>query len=246
MTFLENKYARWYFSIVSMAKENRNIGIFEKHHILPKSLGGGNEQENLVLVTPREHFLLHRLLCRMTVGRDHRSMCWAIHRMMYNERHTVSNSHTYEILRGEHREMLRNSPHYKTPEWSRKIAEVVKSTWENNESRKLEASRKMKERWKSGKLHARDQSGEKNCMYGREPWNKGKKYPGSGRSGSLNSQAKQFTILTPTGEVDITNCLKTYCEAHSLTYACMVKVSQGKNKQHRGYMIMEKGGIACR
>lgn len=34
----------------------------EKHHIIPRSLGGGNNHENLVLLTAREHLLTHRLL----------------------------------------------------------------------------------------------------------------------------------------------------------------------------------------
>ncbi len=37
-------------------------GYFEKHHILPKSLGGGDEPYNLVLLTAREHFIAHLLL----------------------------------------------------------------------------------------------------------------------------------------------------------------------------------------
>lgn len=35
---------------------------YEKHHITPKCLGGGNEKENLIKLTAREHFLCHWLL----------------------------------------------------------------------------------------------------------------------------------------------------------------------------------------
>ncbi len=35
---------------------------YEKHHILPKCLGGSNEKNNLVLLTAKEHYLIHRLL----------------------------------------------------------------------------------------------------------------------------------------------------------------------------------------
>lgn len=35
---------------------------YENHHIIPKCLNGGNEKENLVLLTAREHFVCHKLL----------------------------------------------------------------------------------------------------------------------------------------------------------------------------------------
>lgn len=37
----------------------------EKHHIEPKCMGGGNEESNIVVLTAREHFLAHWLLCKM-------------------------------------------------------------------------------------------------------------------------------------------------------------------------------------
>jgi hypothetical protein len=39
-TFLENKYTKWYFSIISNAQSREVSGYIEKHHIIPKSLGG--------------------------------------------------------------------------------------------------------------------------------------------------------------------------------------------------------------
>ena len=37
----------------------------EKHHIVPKCLGGGNEKSNLTVLTAREHFLVHYILTRI-------------------------------------------------------------------------------------------------------------------------------------------------------------------------------------
>lgn len=45
--------------------ENRSKSekvYYEKHHILPKCLGGDNSLKNLVLLTAKEHFIAHRLL----------------------------------------------------------------------------------------------------------------------------------------------------------------------------------------
>jgi len=37
----------------------------ERHHIIPKSLGGNNDHENLVVLWYREHYIAHRLLVKM-------------------------------------------------------------------------------------------------------------------------------------------------------------------------------------
>jgi hypothetical protein len=69
-------YKKLYDSIVERAKiELRNKTkegtYYESHHIIPKCLGGTGEttqwrtHPNLVLLTAKEHYLCHRLLCRM-------------------------------------------------------------------------------------------------------------------------------------------------------------------------------------
>ena len=34
----------------------------ERHHIIPRCLGGGNEEENLIDLFAKEHFIAHKLL----------------------------------------------------------------------------------------------------------------------------------------------------------------------------------------
>jgi len=41
------------------------VGYSEKHHIVPKALGGGNEKANLIRLTPEDHFFAHLLLARI-------------------------------------------------------------------------------------------------------------------------------------------------------------------------------------
>lgn len=38
---------------------------FEKHHIIPSSLGGSNNKANLVCLTLREHYIAHILLFKI-------------------------------------------------------------------------------------------------------------------------------------------------------------------------------------
>jgi hypothetical protein len=39
-------------------------GYIEKHHIIPRSLGGSNDKENIVSLSGREHYIAHLLLAR--------------------------------------------------------------------------------------------------------------------------------------------------------------------------------------
>lgn len=58
-------YKRIYDRIIENRKSNPFEGYTENHHILPKSLGGGDEKENLVMLSAREHFICHYLLTKM-------------------------------------------------------------------------------------------------------------------------------------------------------------------------------------
>ena len=105
--YLQNKYSRYYFNIINAAKSRLiNSGYTEKHHIIPKSLGGNNSKDNLVILTAKEHFICHLLLTKMTEGKDNQKMLYAAWAMSNQkrptqERYTI-NSKTYENLRKQH------------------------------------------------------------------------------------------------------------------------------------------------
>lgn len=62
-------YEKIYLSIIEQATKqvrNKNDGnYYERHHIVPKSFGGTNKKDNLVLLKAREHFLCHLLLVKI-------------------------------------------------------------------------------------------------------------------------------------------------------------------------------------
>lgn len=79
MIFINNKYTTWYNSLINNAKNRTIDGYTEKHHIIPSSLGGTNDADNLVKLTAREHFICHLLLTKMTTGNDKYKMNFALH-----------------------------------------------------------------------------------------------------------------------------------------------------------------------
>jgi hypothetical protein len=58
-------YKRIYDEIVRNRLSNPIDGYSERHHIIPKSLGGSDDESNLVDLTAREHFICHYLLMKM-------------------------------------------------------------------------------------------------------------------------------------------------------------------------------------
>jgi hypothetical protein len=60
-----NKYFRWYNSIIEFRKQNTPEGYSEKHHIIPRCIGGSDDSDNLVRLTAREHYICHLLLTKM-------------------------------------------------------------------------------------------------------------------------------------------------------------------------------------
>lgn len=75
--FIKNKYKTWYFNIIDSAKLREAPSVSEKHHIIPKSLGGFDDVDNIVRLTPREHYICHACLTKITQGEDLNKMIYA-------------------------------------------------------------------------------------------------------------------------------------------------------------------------
>jgi hypothetical protein len=51
-----------------MTRVVHRMGYVEKHHIIPRCLGGVDNKENLIELYPEEHYLAHLLLCKIHPG----------------------------------------------------------------------------------------------------------------------------------------------------------------------------------
>ena len=58
-------YEKVYNQIIERARTRVYEGYTEKHHVIPKCMGGNNEKDNIVKLTAREHFICHQLLCEI-------------------------------------------------------------------------------------------------------------------------------------------------------------------------------------
>ena len=58
-------YQNIYNNLVQKAQSRELDGYVEKHHIVPKCMGGDNANSNIVRLSAKEHFIAHKLLVRI-------------------------------------------------------------------------------------------------------------------------------------------------------------------------------------
>lgn len=96
--FSDSKYTTWYFNLVYSRKIRIiDTDYYESHHIIPTSLGGIDAPENTVLLTYREHIIVHYLLTKMCLNkRDRGKMLKAFHAMVFLQ--NEDNKRTRKLL----------------------------------------------------------------------------------------------------------------------------------------------------
>lgn len=144
-------YIKIYNSLIETRKNigrSKNNGIFERHHILPKCVGGNDIKDKLILLTPREHFLAHWLLVKMYEGKQKSSLSYAFWKMCSCNGNQVRNFNSlkYEIAKRCISQNCRGENH---PSYGKKMSD--------------EFCERM----------SITQSGTNNSMYGKDAWNKG-------------------------------------------------------------------------
>lgn len=144
-------YKKLYDSIVTKAQlRYKPDGYYETHHIIPRSLGGSDDTENLVCVTAKEHFILHYLLTKITEGDDRRKMLHAFMLMAGSNENQdrYINSRLYDSKKIEFAESQRQrfTGVLKTEEHKQKISKTLtgKVTSEETKQKQSESASRRK------------------------------------------------------------------------------------------------------
>ena len=58
-------YSAHYARLINRARSRVLDGYCERHHVMPRCIGGTDDPENLVDLTPEEHYIAHQLLVKM-------------------------------------------------------------------------------------------------------------------------------------------------------------------------------------
>jgi hypothetical protein len=119
--FLDNKYTRWYYSLIKQRQNNpaSSDRYREDHHVIPESFyvirkregpagwleGDSDAKENKVWLTGREHALCHWLLVKMTVGVAH-IKCRQAFDMMASDNNSMNRKVSRMITRAYERNRI--------------------------------------------------------------------------------------------------------------------------------------------
>lgn len=120
----------------------RNIDVIEHHHIVPKSVNPllKTSRENIICLTPSEHFHAHRILCKCFNGINKRNMIYAFKLMcgLCKSRNMLVTEEDYEIIRSN-KELFQL-----TEEEKRKISRANKGNKSKTGQKDSEYTRSLK------------------------------------------------------------------------------------------------------
>lgn len=198
------KYYNWYCNIVTKNKSrkySKGCGL-EKHHIFPHSMGGTDDNDNMVSLTTREHFICHLLLVKMLKpGQNRHKMLFALNMIRAHDFHErYFNSRLYAKYRKEFQEAhsIRMIEYMSIPEnrerlknrvvsleTRKKISDKARVQDRTNQplgKRALRAENRTENQKKAAIKHGNKRRGISNGLKGiptgRPAWNKGMKLPG--------------------------------------------------------------------
>jgi hypothetical protein len=82
-------YQRIHDAIIDRARNRKLQGYREQHHVIPRCLAGTDDKSNLVELTAREHFIVHKLLCELYPN-EHKLVYayWMMSRNVSNSKYT--------------------------------------------------------------------------------------------------------------------------------------------------------------
>lgn len=123
---MNQHYLNRYLKFIDALKNQSIDGYSEKHHIIPKSMGGTDAKDNLISLTGRQHYIAHWMLWKALGGIAGRSFF-----MMSNfGKYGKVNSKTYGLARADYSEQVKiqmavrpNKPAF-TPEHREKLRQA--------------------------------------------------------------------------------------------------------------------------
>jgi len=150
-------YQKIYNQIINRAKTRQISGYTEKHHIIPRCMGGNDEQDNLIKLTAREHFICHRLLVEIY---PNESKLWyalflmSIGKQKIKSKHYIISSRVYEQIKAGWLLKIKNKPKPKgfmSDELKQKISQSNKGVSRNKGTKFTEETKQKISKAKKGK-----------------------------------------------------------------------------------------------
>lgn len=164
-------YKRIYYNIINFRKHNEPIGYCEKHHIIPRQLGGSDCSSNIVKLTAREHFICHYLLAKMyeknTLDWYKTNHAFMMMKAASSNQQRYFNSHLYEGLRKNMSSVMSES---QTGQHNSQFGTFWICNDTTMENKKLPKNMNIPDGWRKGRVinwgnNIKKENKKGNCKY---------------------------------------------------------------------------------
>lgn len=139
-------YIKIYNSLVSKAKNRILTDYVEKHHVVPRCMGGCDSDKNIVELTPEEHYIAHLLLVK--IYPDHKGLVWAAIMMTGHNNGKRNNNKLYGWLRRKFQEVSKDRTGNKNGSYGTIWINLVGTT----KNRKIDKEQPIPNGWKKGRV----------------------------------------------------------------------------------------------
>ena len=229
-------YSKIYNQLIERAKTRILEGYSEKHHIIPKCLGGSNNSENLVKLTPEEHYVAHQLLVK--IYPDKPKLVFAAHKMCQGR----PGNKLYGWLRRKYSGELSRLGKQRIGEKNGSFGTMwITNGIENKKIKKIDI---IPEGWYTGKVQL-ETRGIPNVKKGTFLSQETRKKISDGMKGYSKSddhcrklslsQRCRYRIINPEGQIFEIEGLNLFCKNNKLHTGGMSQVASGKRKQYKGW-----------
>ena len=143
-------YKNIYNRLIAGRRKNTPSGYVEKHHVVPRCMGGGDGDDNIVKLTAKEHYVAHHLLCKIYPNNPKlwgafAAMVWW--RGDHQKRYIPSR--IYHILKTKHSEFMSES---QTGNKNSNFGTIWVSDYEKRISKKVHRDTKLEPNWHPGRV----------------------------------------------------------------------------------------------
>jgi len=228
-------YKKHYDLLIEKAK-NRLVleGYKEKHHIVPKCMGGDNNSLNIAVLTAREHYVAH----------------WLLHKI-YPENANLIYVFNF-MINGNRKKYLKLSS--KEYEKIKLLISETRKKFKYTSESKLKISNSQKQRYKlNPKIHP--QLGKHRTIDEKEKssesmkkWHKththkmlNKKHKNESKIKMRNSSLMyEYVYKNPNGNVINIRSMNEFCNTNKLNRKYMRYLMQGIWKQYKGWTFVDR------
>jgi hypothetical protein len=147
-------YQKLYDDLITFRQEHPAQGYTERHHIVMRSMGGSDDDLNLVALTGREHWIAHLLLHKIHRNEKTAHACHMM-AMRCEERGIayIKNSRMYEKIRLECAKYIGlNNSHAQRGKGNSQYGTCWICNYELNENRKISKEDVIPDGWIAGRI----------------------------------------------------------------------------------------------